>query len=380
MKKIGILTQPLHQNYGGLLQAYALSSVLIKLGYSPYILDQHHKSFNRTALRTIISHSKTLVLKLLGRPRPFTYIPSSVEKDLIARNTNYFISQYIPGRSLKIHSSDELVKVVNSQDFYAYIVGSDQVWRPKYSPHLPNYFLDFLRNDKKSIKLSYAASFGVADWEYTKEQEIMARNLIKLFNAVSVREDSGVSLCKKYFNRDAIHVLDPTMLLSKDDYIKLIEAEHEPISDGKLFTYVLDKNREKESFIEDASTQLGLKRFEVMPRKVQSRKNIKQNIDDCTYPTVTKWLRAFMDAEFVITDSFHGCVFSILFNKPFIALGNNRRGLTRFQSLLKMFDLEDRLNSNNLKTKIDWQQVNKNLDRLRANSYDFLNKNLDEQS
>lgn len=380
MKKIGILTQPLKHNYGGLLQAFALSEALIHEGFSPYIIDLHSKSKKRSIFRIYASHLKTFFVNGFGKGRPYVYIPSPQASEILTTNTDYFIKTYIPGKSSVLYTLEELNEAVANQCFYAFIVGSDQVWRPRYSPNLSTYFLDFLEKDKKSIKLSYAASFGVADWEYTKEQEIMARNLIKLFNAVSVREDSGVSLCKKYLNRDAIHVLDPTMLLSKDDYIKLIEAEHEPISDGKLFTYVLDKNREKESFIEDASIQLGLKRFEVMPRKVQSRKNIKQNIDDCTYPTVTKWLRAFMDAEFVITDSFHGCVFSILFNKPFIALGNKRRGLARFQSLLKMFDLEDRLNSNDLKTQIKWEQVNKKLDNLRADSYDFLKKYLNGQS
>jgi exopolysaccharide biosynthesis predicted pyruvyltransferase EpsI len=114
-----------------------------------------------------------------------------------------------------------------------------------------------------------------------------------------------------------------------------------------------------------------------MPKYRANKKTIKQ-IDDCVYPPVTQWLRAFMDAEFVVCDSFHGAVFSIIFNKPFLIIGNKKRGLTRFYSLLKLYGLEDRIitdNEDNLSVInkiIDWESVNSILNSMRKKSYTYL--------
>ena len=145
-------------------------------------------------------------------------------------------------------------------------------------------------------------------------------------------------------------------------------------------TYVLDKSDKKESFINDIAEQLNLTPFTVMQKQKLSGKT---NIDDCVFPPVTKWLRGFMDAKFIITDSFHGCAFAILFNKPFLALGNNRRGITRFKSLLKMFYLEDRLilddfafDDSLIENDIDWDSVNTILKNERDKSFIFLKDSL----
>ena len=97
-----------------------------------------------------------------------------------------------------------------------------------------------------------------------------------------------------------------------------------------------------EPIIEEVAKSLDLMPFKVMPKYQVNKKTIKQ-IDDCVFPPVTQWLRAFIDAEFVVCDSFHGAVFSIIFNKPFIVIGNKERGLARFSSLLKTYELEDRI-------------------------------------
>ena len=130
-------------------------------------------------------------------------------------------------------------------------------------------------------------------------------------------------------------------------------------------------------FIKNAEDELGLKAFEVQPKhKGLSKTAVQEDLQGCVYPSVTKWLRAFVDADFVITDSFHGCVFSIIFNKPFVAIGNKGRGLARFESLLKMFGLEDRLNSSQLTTEIDWESVNGKLNSYREISKNFILGNL----
>ena len=163
--------------------------------------------------------------------------------------------------------------------------------------------------------------------------------LAKEFNAISVREDTAVNLCLKYLSVNAEHVLDPTMLLSRQDYIDLIQNAKVPNNSGSLFAYVLDKTSSKMSLINQIAEDRRMKPYFIDYLSLDFSKPIEQRI----VPPVETWLRSFYDAEFVVTDSFHGCVFSIIFGKPFVALGNPDRGMSRFISLLKTFGLDDHL-------------------------------------
>ena len=261
--------------------------------------------------------------------------------------------------------------------FDTYVVGSDQAWRPMYSPFLPNYFLDFTKG-KSCKRIGYAISFGVSDWEFTSKQTKICKYLVKQFDALSVREDSAVSLCKTHFDVEAIHVLDSTMLLNKEDYIKLVEQAEEPVSSGSLMVYILDSTDEKTAILNQVAATLQLKPFEVMPADKLSEKTMN-NLSACIFPSVTQWLRGFMDAEYVVTDSFHGSVFAIIFNKPFITIGNKGRGLTRFNSLFRFFKLEDRLiflkadlTTEKIKSSIDFEYINKLRKVGVTNSLAFL--------
>lgn len=245
-------------------------------------------------------------------------------------------------------------------------------------------YLDFVQ-DKQVKRIAYAASFGTDNWEFTPQQTGVCSALAKKFNLVTVREDSGIMLCKKHLGVDATHVLDPTMLLTKEDYIRLIEAEKEPKAEGTLFNYILDPDERKSAFIQRVAEEKNLKSFQVLPKcqaENRTKEDIKKHIEDCVFPGVTTWLRAFMDAEMTIVDSFHGMVFSILFNKSFWVIGNESRGMSRFTSLLKMFHLEGRLLDANhldevdLSQPIDWQDVNQNLKNHREMSMALLLKHL----
>lgn len=377
-KKIGILTQPLHQNYGGLLQAYALQLTLKRMGYKPCIIDRFEK--RPSALRKLASHFKTIIYKSFGKTRDYTYWPSFEEEKFISQHTDYFIDKYIQPKSPRLYTKQELNDFVEEQKFSAFVVGSDQVWRPRYSPHLPTYFLDFVKNKSSIKKIAYAASFGVDRWEYTNVEAKIAKELAPLFDAISVREDSGVDICAKYLGVEADHVLDPTMLLNKEDYISLFKSEGESQSGGDLFSYILDSTDERAEIIAFIANKLSLIPFSVQAKsQVKSRSNYKKNIDDLIIPPVSKWLRAFYDAKFVVTDSFHGCVFSIIFNKPFIALGNKDRGLARFNSLLSLYGLENRLYNGELESfeTINWASINSIRMNLKDKSLDFLISNLD---
>jgi hypothetical protein len=145
-----------------------------------------------------------------------------------------------------------------------------------------------------------------------------------------------------------------------------------------LLTYVLDKSPDKLEFISKIARETGLTEVSIMPKSIFRDAGSKR-INECIFPPVTAWLRGFMDAEYVITDSFHGMAFAIIFNKPFLALGNTKRGMTRFTSLLKLFGLEDRviLSAEGHLTKkmyapIDFQRVNEILKAKQQEAFTFL--------
>lgn len=233
---------------------------------------------------------------------------------------------------------------IKEGDYDTIVVGSDQIWRPLYM--LPSWgtddhgaaFLSFAKGwDIK--RYAYAASFGTDRWEFPAEHADEYAALAQLFLAVSVREDTAVELCGKHLGVEAQHVLDPTMLLTADDYMHLADAAGVTESPGSLFCYILDDNMDKRNLILRIARGRKLKKnmFRNIPRSSK-----KKGADDYL-PVIETWLRGFHDARFVVTDSFHGCAFSIIFGKPFVAVGNAERGLSRMQSLMKMFGLEDHL-------------------------------------
>ena len=366
--KLGIFTQPLHNNYGGLLQCFALQTVLKRMGYDAVVVRRDYAK-PKDSLKSRI---KNIIKFCLGYNSKYKRI---------GQHTQYFLNKYIQPHSQLLITNSELKDYISKNHFDGYVVGSDQVWRPQYSPCITNYFLDFAENSDVR-RVAYAASFGVDEWEFSADITPRCAQLAKKFDAVSVREVSAVGLCNEYLGVDARHVLDPTMLLEKEDYIVVVEAEKEPKSAGNLFCYVLDKADEKDEAIAKVAQSMCLTPFTCMPALNPSFDNLRKDIDACIFPPVTRWLRGFIDAEMVITDSFHGCAFSIIFNKPFWVIGNVARGMARFHSLLSIFGLESRLlDVNNLsdvdwQSPIDWNRVNQIKHEWQNKSKEFLENNL----
>lgn len=166
------------------------------------------------------------------------------------------------------------------------------------------------------------------------------------------------------------------MLLKPVDYYNILNLEDIPQSDGELFFYFLDYSKDKKIAKDSISDKLGLKSFTVNSRVEDVNASIYERIQ----PPVEQWVRAFMDAKFIITDSFHGTVFSIIFNKPFIVLGNKKRGMARFNSLLGLFGLNDRLVNIDSINNIDINKMmlapNADMSELYNFSLDFLKNNL----
>lgn len=324
--RIAILTIPLNANYGGILQAYALQTTLENLGGhdvvvldNPYLLKMPPKF-----LRPFV-----YAMRLVGRKLGMYHgnIKKEVAQNTYCANTYHFVNTNI--HEYYINGLEDIPK----DRFDAIVVGSDQIWRSYffhlYFGEMPDAFLRFT-DGWKIKRIAYAPSFGVETWEYTAEETEECKKYIQKMDAVSCREVEGVEMCKKHLNCDTVkHVLDPTMLLTKDDYQKFVTINKEKT--GKLLVYVMDPTEDKQRLIDTIASKYCLVPNSIYKSGVKSP------------PSVEFWLQQFEDAEFVVTDSFHACVFSIIFGKEFIAYGNKNRGLSRFTSLLRMFGLEDRL-------------------------------------
>ena len=373
MKQVLILSQHLHNNYGGLLQAFALQKIVKELGFEVVTNAKLLKPIRQITIKKIynfcIRKAKGVAKVILGYNRM-----TQQKYKFISQNTQKFIDRFIHTENIETITEEQISR------FDIFIVGSDQVFRKQYSP-VTAYFLEALKDRKDKIKLAYAASFGTDDLsEWSQEEIEICKTLAPKFKAISVREDSGVEIFKKYFDTNTELVLDPTLLLDKEDYLKTIDEEDKAEKSNVLMCYVLDKTPEKTRIINQVKNNTGLELLEIMPEEVFN-KNTK-DITKCIYPSVSKWLSGFRDASFVITDSFHGTVFSIIFNKPFICIANKERGLSRFTSLLKIFGLENRLFfstedfSDSLLEDIDYKEVNKIKQKRQEKSVAFLKENL----
>lgn len=368
--RIGILTHPLVNNYGGILQNFALQQVLNQLGHEAITVNVNIQ-YDRPFLRMLVGWCNRLYRHYINGENVALSInpkPSSAQSEIINRNTLNFIRKNIKLTPPVGHFTD-LSKIDYEYHFDAYVIGSDQVWNAGLCPW---YFGSFItRNNVKLV--SYAASFGYDDWRMSQELTTRCAALAKNFIAISVREDSAVELCKKHLGTAAIHVIDPTLLLPKETYLKAIKMTTE---NNVLFSYILDNDNMKQSITERISEAKRLSVRDCMPSELFLRGLSK--IERCIFPRVDQWINGFNNADFVITDSFHGTVFAILFNVPFIAIGNSRRGLTRFESLLRKFELEERLVTSYDEAlsiadrPIDFGRVNKILEFERQKALSFL--------
>jgi len=372
--KIAILTQPLQTNYGGLLQAFALQKALEKLGFDSEIIIYsftyiHFKWYGRKNLRTTFDFYTKF---LLGQPTHIQDWPRFTIGNIFRK----FINKHIKHTELC-----PLQKMGHiSSDYGRWIVGSDQVWRLAYIKDLgaPSFFLNFLKEEQRNRSFSYAASFGTDQWEGTEEETKSWIPLLKQFQAVSVREHSGIDICRDTFGIGAVQMPDPTLLLNIEDYEAIISGEQTSHPEQPyIASYILDFSESIQNLLTGMGKEMEL------PIQHLSPQPMGKHIRDRLPISVAQWLSYIKNAKYMITDSFHGCVFSIIFHIPFVCLGNQDRGSARFHSLLKTFGLEDRMISKDnsahiqkvLLTAVDWEQIQHTHQKERKKGLDFLKGN-----
>lgn len=352
MKKVGILTFHFseNRNFGAALQTYACQKMINKIKKNVEIID-----YNPFKLGI-----KGKVLFLLN-----------------GRNFVDYCNKFL--KTTNKYKTFEELKTLN-KDFNIFIVGSDQVWRAKYT-HLnaTKYFFDFVDNNK--MKIAYAASFGVDFWEGNEELTKKIKPLAQRFDCVSVREESGIKICKDTFGVEAICVLDPTMMIDKKDYQPILDDWRDESHKKKKYIahMLLDDTRELREESEKIGNYL---KSNINHIKGKDIKILGRTIT--FYNKVSQWLTYVKDAELVITDSFHCTVFSLIFNKKFVVVANSERGTARLKNLLGIVglkerfftDIKDVLKSGVLGKDIDYVEVEKKLNIHREYSMNFLKKAL----
>lgn len=350
-KKVGILTLHYGLNYGGVLQTYATKETLKALGYEPIIIDRLPDSFSR------------------NYPKVRQFLHPLTQRAFYA-----FRQKELQPATRPIFSSEEL-RALLQEDFYGIIVGSDQVWRKEVFSVNGDYYL-IKQHDLPLKKVAYSASTGVAHWQYDTQETQQIKIALQKFSGLSVREAESVPVFKESCGIDVQNILDPTLIANPDIYKQLC-AKAKLNGKGKLVTYMLDWSEQKKQLVKQACSALHLDVQHILP--LQKKRNGLLSRILHQDPTVYDWVNQIATADFVLTDSFHGMAFSIIFNRPFVVIGNPERGMARFTSLLNHFNLTSRLTENtlpDLTAPIDYDTVNVLLNNQRDLGVKFLKESL----
>lgn len=369
MKKIGILTEYYkNYNYGGILQAYALCKVIQALGYEceqiQYKKEKDIETFEKSLkgfLRFILNKLKLFIMHFVYGKRTQFF--------------DYFMQEKIK-HSKDVYDDNTITQTIDKYDIF--VVGSDQVWNPNLFNK--SYFLEFVPENK--IKLSYAASLSV--FELSEDQKNFLKNCLKGYKAISVREKNAVELLTNLTDKKVQWVLDPTLLLSKEEW-NILSSGRTPI-DKYVFTYFLGSGRVERKLAEEYAKIKGLK-IVSMPLVFGWKSGFDNNFGDIRLFDVSPedFISLIKNAETIFTDSFHAVVFSHIFEKNFYVFkrSDHLQMAARLYNITDLFgtqnhfcDTEDKLNVkyllDNQDLKIDYSMY-----RIRKKvSLEFLDNNL----
>lgn len=347
--KVALLNLPYDENYGGNLQRYALMKTLERMGHDVIHLNLRFK-WSLPWYKKPYVYMRRLLIKIFKNHQAIVFYEQYSQNKYLNKCvvTDSFYNEHIKHTAI-ISSHTDFFKYKN---YDAYIVGSDQVWRKSIADYfLPIFFLDFLK-DVNVPKMAFAVSFGTNENELSSEEIVKYGILYSKFKAVSVRETSSIRLLEQYgwANPSPRHLLDPTFLLSKEEYIGISE-DNSVEKQSFVLCYILDVNDEKKRIIDEICETRDLQ-----PCLVTLGDNV----------SIPQWLGLFNKAEFVITDSYHGLVFSLIFNKPYRLIRNSFRGNARFDSVFELFGLTDS------EDNPDWGEINSIIEKNKKTAIDFL--------
>lgn len=367
MKKVGVITMHRVMNVGSVLQAYALCEKLNQLGVSAEVIDyQYPNHFHRKNV-----HSLSFIEKI-------KLFPFRVKYYLLYRGTaqkrrfNTFIANRM---RMSNYYPDRRSIYENPPHYDIFLTGSDQVWNPICMNGDGVFFCEFTR---KGLKASYAASFTVSDIPDSLKN--VYSEYLKAYKFIGVRENSAVALVRALSGKDATVVCDPTLLLTKDDYIILSQnSELKKNKDPYILVYALsyayDPYPQIDRVVDEVKKRLG---YDVIYLHANSVEHYHLG-KSITSAGPSEFIDLFLNAKFIITSSFHGTAFAINFEAPFISvIPASAKKDSRIRSLLETFDLLSQAIATNqilpkeLPIEIDYDIVRPKLDRYRGDSEKFL--------
>ena len=369
--KVDLITLHNVKNYGSALQTYATQKILEKLGCEVEVINYFRKDLieehlieNRINTSTVFS--KNFLTKFLGK----MFIKPSVEKQ--CEKFNKFLNNNIKLTPKKYYSNEELKNDLPIADIYC--TGSDQVWNSDWNNGIEKpFFLDFVPDNKKRI--SYASSFGKESLNNNEKK--ITQEMLKKYQYISVREKSAKKIIEDLGIKNVEHVLDPTLLLNKEEWENLkVDIKHK----GKyILVYQLNtKNPEFDKYVKKLSKYKKMPIVRVSNVSYQRFKYGK--FVNC--PTVEEFISYFLNAEYIVTDSFHATAYSINFGKKFLCIFPKKFS-TRLQSILDLTGLQERKVTDfnkfdTIDNQIDYEKVNGIINVERNKSINYLKKAIEE--
>ncbi len=336
-------------NYGSILNGYAVYNTLKSLGLSVLMIHKHNAKKNDWEIYN--THNEKFIQNFYPVEDVSPIIPFS-----------------------RLHELNDVCDM--------FLTGSDQIWNYGINRIFDFAFmLNFVDDDKK--KLSFGTSFGHAKDATPQDKRPMIRALMQRYTAVSVREQSGADICRDVYGVKAQVVVEPVFCMTKEQYLEIAAKSKLEVEEPYILTYILDPTPEKRKAIQYYSEISGMKALNVLdgdPR-VYERNKAALNLPNTMGKIGTEdFMKLYANASLVMTDSFHGTAFSIIFNKPFLSITNFKRGSVRFGELLGKFDLQDRLVPNPEKIpldkryfeQIDFTHANAIMQRERESSIAWL--------
>ena len=361
--KVDVITRHAVANYGSIIQAYATQKVIEDLGYECDIInyvreDEKDRNISKTLLKNSAKWNKNFVTRMIFK---------------IIQDPNYYISykkfckfrKKLLKETIEYNTIEQLKNNLPDADIFC--TGSDQVWGPiGTSEYDEAYFLKFVPNDKKTI--AYSSSFGKKD--NNKSVIGNLKYLLSDYSKLLVREDTAVDIIKNAGFENVEQVVDPVLLLKDVDFDKIIEEPK--IKEDYILVYQLHDNKKFEKYTQKIAKEKNMKLIRVSP----SLTNFFKCGKTVYLPTPREFLGYIKNAKFIITDSFHGTAFSLIFNKKFVDIPP-QNGITRIESVLRVFGLENRLVKNYdeydiLDKDIDYDRVNAIIDAQRLSSLQKL--------
>lgn len=370
---VGIITLPMNGNFGGLLQAVALQHAVQGLGCQAttmywgakerYPHDNTYRYWRRRYFDWCFYHIRSKGLACLTKAAKYRYTA------FMHRHLKQLVCPFPFSPSF-----------MSKQGFTHWIVGGDQVFRYIYMHRQDCMLLNFLTPEQRRSCFSYSSSFGTDEWEWPEELTEQGRSLIADFKAVSIRETSGVELCRRHLGKEACVMPDPTWLLTNEEYEALMADDTTPLPEQYAAYYILDETPEIKAWIERFCTQHHCAAVDMMIDYHSFVGRGKKKFKVQHSPAF--WLKSLRHARYLITDSFHGVLFALMFRIPFVCFGNKTRGNARFDMLVSQFNIGERIITTDAETAItaftDEENTSFTLKRqkLREEGLEFLANNL----